>query len=87
MESGMRAVLSFETTGRISEENACLGLEENIKFFQRAQERNGRVTGRIRVHTTFTCSTELLQEVRAAADKIGAGVMMHMADDRYHIYV
>ena len=75
MESGMRAVLSFETTGRISEDNARLGLEENVKFFKRAKERGGRVTGRIGVHTTFTCSTELLQEVRAVADEIGAGVI------------
>lgn len=86
MESGMRAVLSFETTGRISEENAHLGLEENVKFFKKAKARGGRVTGRIGVHTTFTCSTELLQEVRATADEIGAGVMMHMADDRYHVF-
>ena len=37
MESGIRAVLSFETTGRISEENARLGLEENVKFFKKAK--------------------------------------------------
>ena len=86
MESGVRAVLSFETTGRISEENARMGLEENVKFFKRAQARGGRVTGRLGVHTTFTCSTELLQEVRATADELGAGVMMHMADDRYHVF-
>lgn len=86
MESGVRAVLSFETTGRISEENARMGLEENVKFFKRAKARGGRVTGRIGVHTTFTCSTELLQEVRATADELGAGVMMHMADDRYHVF-
>jgi 5-methylthioadenosine/S-adenosylhomocysteine deaminase len=86
MESGARAVLSFETTGRISEENAQLGLEENVKFFKKAQERNGRVTARIGVHTTYTCSTELLQQVRATADELGAGVMMHMADDRWHVF-
>jgi 5-methylthioadenosine/S-adenosylhomocysteine deaminase len=86
MESGARAVLSFETTGRISEENSRMGLEENVNFFRRAQKRGGRVTGRIGVHTTFTCSTELLQEVRATADELGAGVMMHMADDRYHVF-
>jgi 5-methylthioadenosine/S-adenosylhomocysteine deaminase len=86
MESGMRAVLSFETTGRISEENAQMGLEENVKFFKKAKARGGRVTGRLGVHTTFSCSTELLKQVRATADELGAGVMMHMADDRYHVY-
>ncbi len=83
-ESGIRAVLSFETTGRISEENARMGLDENIHFFEKAKQRGSRVQGRLGVHTTFTCSTELLQEVRAAATRLGSGLMMHMADDRYH---
>ena len=85
-ESGIRAVLSFETTGRISEENSQLGLEENIKFFEMAKKRGSRVEGRLGVHTTFTCSTELLQQVRAEATRLGSGLMMHMADDRYHVY-
>jgi 5-methylthioadenosine/S-adenosylhomocysteine deaminase len=83
-ESGIRAVLSFETTGRISPENSQLGLEENIKFFERAKERGSRVQGRLGVHTTFTCSTELLQQVRAEATRLGSGLMMHMQDDRWH---
>jgi len=85
-ESGIRAVLSFETTGRISEENSQLGLEENIKFFKKAKKRGSRVEGRLGVHTTFTCSTELLQQVRAEATRLGSGLMMHMADDRYHVF-
>jgi len=85
-ESGIRAVLSFETTGRISPENAQLGLDENIKFFLKAKERGSRVEGRLGVHTTFTCSTELLQQVRAEATRLGSGLMMHMADDRYHVF-
>lgn len=83
-ESGIRAVLSFETTGRISPENAQLGLEENIRFFKKAKKRGSRVTSRLGVHTTFTCSTELLQQVRAEATRLGSGLMMHMADDRWH---
>lgn len=31
-EAGIRAILSFETTGRISQENQELGLRENIDF-------------------------------------------------------
>jgi 5-methylthioadenosine/S-adenosylhomocysteine deaminase len=85
-ESGIRAVLSFETTGRISYENSQLGLQENINFFKKAKKRGSRVTGRLGVHTTFTCSTELLQQVRAEATRLGSGLMMHMADDRYHVF-
>ncbi len=84
IETGTRAVLSFETTGRISEENAALGLEENVKFIKKCRERGGRISGRIGVHTTYTCSTELLQEVKKTADELEAGYMMHHLDDRYH---
>jgi len=84
VETRVRAVLSFETTGRISEQNAAMGLEENVKFIKKARQRGGRVTGRIGVHTTYTCSTELLQEVKRKADELQVGYMMHHLDDRWH---
>ena len=85
METGIRAVLSFETTGRISEENAAMGLAENVNHIKRCLSRAyDRITGRIGVHTTYTCSTELLQEVKKTADELGAGYMMHHLDDRWH---
>ena len=85
METGIRAVLSFETTGRISEQNAAMGLQENINFIKKTRAREyDRIMGRIGVHTTYTCSTELLQEVKKAADELNAGYMMHHLDDRYH---
>lgn len=69
VETGIRSVLSFETTGRISEENAALGLQENVNHIKRCRARSyDRVSGRIGVHTTYTCSTELLQEVKKTAD-------------------
>ncbi len=84
METGTRAVLSFETTGRVSEKNAAMGLAENVNFIKKARARGGRVTGRIGVHTTYTCSTELLQEVKRTADELQVGYMMHHLDDRWH---
>ena len=85
METGIRAVLSFETTGRISEENAAMGLAENVNHIKRCLSRAyDRITGRIGVHTTYTCSTELLQEVKKTADELEAGYMMHHLDDRWH---
>lgn len=86
-ETGIRAILSFETTGRISQQNAALGLDENIKFIKKCRARGaGRVDGRIGVHTTYTCSTELLQEVKRKADELKCGYMMHHLDDRWHHY-
>jgi cytosine/adenosine deaminase-related metal-dependent hydrolase len=83
-ESGMRCVLSFETTGRISPENQALGLEENLKLIKKINPLHGRVRARIGIHTTFSCPTELLIEARKHANELGCGLMMHMADDRWH---
>lgn len=83
-ESGMRCVLSFETTGRISPENQALGLQENLNLVKKLKGRPGRVSARIGIHTTFSCPTELLVEARKQADALGCGLMMHMADDRWH---
>lgn len=83
-EAGMRCVLSFETTGRISPENQALGLEENLKLIGKVNPKKGRIKARIGIHTTFSCPTELLVEARRQADRLGCGIMMHMADDRWH---
>jgi 5-methylthioadenosine/S-adenosylhomocysteine deaminase len=86
-ESGIRAVLSFETTGRISEENSMLGLKENIDFIEHCRKNpDGRIKGVIGVHTTYTCSGELIQKCRAEATRLGTGLQMHLADDRWHSF-
>ncbi len=86
-ESGIRGVMSFETTGRISVENADLGLKENVDFIQeRRKYPESRVQGVIGVHTTYTCSGDLIQKCRAEATRIGAGLQMHLADDRWHSF-
>lgn len=86
-ESGIRGVMSFETTGRISPENADLGLKENVDFIQeRRKYADSRVQGVIGVHTTYTCSGDLIQKCRAEATRLGAGLQMHLADDRWHSF-
>ncbi len=83
-ESGMRCILSFETTGRISPENQELGFQENINLVNKVNPKKGRVSARIGLHTTFSCPPELLIRARKEADRLGCGIMMHMADDRWH---
>ncbi len=87
-ESGIRGVMSFETTGRISPENAKLGLKENVDFIEhcRKNDPDGRIQGVIGVHTTYTCSGDLIQECRAEATRLKAGLQMHLADDRWHSF-
>ncbi|MFQ5921875.1 MAG: amidohydrolase family protein [Anaerolineales bacterium] len=85
-EAGIRGVIGFETTGRLGEDMAQKGLEENIRFFEKAKKVNGRVEGAFNVHTTFTCSTELIQQVASEARDRGAWIQMHCCDDHWHSF-
>jgi cytosine/adenosine deaminase-related metal-dependent hydrolase len=86
-ESGIRGVMSFETTGRISKENSMLGLKENLDFIENCRKNpEGRIQGVIGVHTTYTCSGDLIQRCREEANRLGAGLQMHLADDRWHSF-
>lgn len=78
---GSRAVVCYESTERISAENAEAGIAENVRFFKQQQALvEPRVTGRIGVHTAFTASEEMLRRVRGIADDLGAGLVIHVAE-------
>lgn len=64
---GMRAILSFEATERVSKENGQLGLQENAKFIDVCQKEGGLVQGLMCFHTTFTCSAEFIKQAFALA--------------------
>lgn len=87
-ETGIRAVIGFETTGRLGEKIAQLGLEENIKFFEKSHKRqNNRVEGIFNIHTTYTCTTEQLQQTVQEARKRGSRlIQMHCCDDHWHSF-
>ncbi|MCX6027621.1 MAG: amidohydrolase family protein [Chloroflexi bacterium] len=85
-EAGIRGLIGFETTGRLGEAVAQKGLEENIRFFEKARSRTSRVEGCFNVHTTFTCSTELIQAVAEEARRRGARLQMHCCDDYWHSF-
>ncbi len=72
---GLRGILSFEATERVSKENGQLGLQENVKLIQQCRQDNGLIEGLICFHTTFTCSAEFIQQ----AFEMGAelGVLTH----------
>lgn len=78
---GSRAVVCYESTERISLENAGAGINENVRFFkERKALGDSRVTGRIGVHTAFTASEEMLRRVRGIATDLGAGIVIHVAE-------
>ena len=78
---GSRAVVCYESTERLSQENAEAGIQENVRFFKARQALSeSRVTGRIGVHTAFTASEEMLRRVRGLATDLGAGLVIHVAE-------
>jgi cytosine/adenosine deaminase-related metal-dependent hydrolase len=72
---GLRGILSFEATERVSKENGQLGLRENAKFIAQCQKEAGLVQGLMCFHTTFTCSAPFIRQ----AFEMGAdlGVLTH----------
>ena len=83
-EIGIRSILSFEATERMSEENGWKGLEENLEFIKRRNtEENTLTRGMFCVHTTFTCSMDFLKRARDFANRHPAGMHIHLEEGSY----
>jgi len=80
---GLRGVLSFEATERVSTENGELGLRENASFIDACQARGGLVSGLMCFHTTFTCSADFIRRAFALARERGVKVHMHLSEGTY----
>jgi cytosine/adenosine deaminase-related metal-dependent hydrolase len=73
---GLRGILSFEATERVSKENGQKGLQENADFVDLCKKDGGLAQGLMCFHTTFTCSAGFIQQAFAmAADR---DVLTHM---------
>lgn len=81
-ETGMRAVLSFEASERVSREQGNAGLEENRQFFLEYRD-HPLISGMMCIHTTFTCSPDYIRKAAAIAREIGSGIQMHLSESRY----
>jgi cytosine/adenosine deaminase-related metal-dependent hydrolase len=80
---GLRGVLSFEATERVSPENAELGLRENTEFIDACRAAGGLVSGLMCFHTTFTCSAGYIQRAFDLAAQYDSQVHMHLAEGTY----
>lgn len=86
-ETGIRGVVGFETTSRLGEEIEKKSVEENIRFFEKVKARGkGRVDAAFNIHTTYTCTTELIQTMAQEARSRGAMIQMHCCDDHWHSF-
>lgn len=80
---GLRAILSFEATERVSYQNGQLGLKENADFVDECHRQGGLVNGLMCFHTTFTCSSEFIRQTFELASARDCLVHMHCAEGKY----
>ncbi len=90
---GLRGVLSFEATQRVSAENGELGLSENVAFVDACQ-RPGDVlssaegdllSGLICFHTTFTCAADFIRKAFALGAERETKVHMHVSEGTHEV--
>ncbi len=74
---GLRGILSFEATERVSQAMGQLGLKENSDFIHAS---SGLVSGLMCFHTTFTCSAEFIRQAFALAHEQNVLVHMHVSE-------
>jgi cytosine/adenosine deaminase-related metal-dependent hydrolase len=76
---GLRGILSFESTERISRENGQIGLRENTDFVKhcRAERHGTLIEGLVCFHTTFTCSAKFIKQAFALGEELDCSVHMH----------
>lgn len=79
-ERGMRAILSFEATERVSKENGQLGLKENVDFIRLTRATSRLISGLMCFHTTFTCSADFIRQAFDLASQEDALVHMHCSE-------
>ena len=77
---GLRGILSFEATERVSAENGALGLMENLAMIKAGREPGGSglVTGAMCFHTTFTCPPPFIEQAFDLAKEHGVFCHAHV---------
>jgi 5-methylthioadenosine/S-adenosylhomocysteine deaminase len=91
-ETGIRAQIGYEVTERVpgvpidqrlDPSYAEKGFEENIRLLESlssSDNRNGRIQGRLGVHTAYTNSPATLARAREIADQHECGIQIHIAE-------
>ena len=80
---GLRGILSFEATERVSRDNGQLGLRENLLFIQGCRRTGGLLSGMMCFHTTFTCSAAFIQQACGLAAEERVLVHAHCSEGTY----
>ncbi len=83
-KTGVRGCLSYGVSDRYGKGDE--GIEENIRFItkirKRQQRGNDMVAAMFGLHALFTVNQRTLKKSIAAADELGVGVHVHVAEDK-----
>lgn len=77
--AGLRASLCYEVTDRDGPERAQAGIEENVRF-ARAVSDDPQLAASFGLHASLTLSDETLADCVTAADELGLGFHIHVAE-------
>ena len=83
-QSGLRASLCYEVTDRDGQDKAEAGIQENLRFIRRIQERNPsdqNLRAHFGLHASLTLSAETLEIVSNVCPE-GIGFHIHAAEGR-----
>jgi 5-methylthioadenosine/S-adenosylhomocysteine deaminase len=85
-ETGIRAVVSFEASERVSEENGRLGMMTNYNFVKKWNKiPETRIRGRMCVHAPSSSSPDYFKWCRKLADETKSGIQMNIAQMRSEV--
>jgi 5-methylthioadenosine/S-adenosylhomocysteine deaminase len=79
-EVGIRGLLAFEATERHSKEEGERGVQENVRFAAREQEKGSRTLPLFSLHASFTVTDELIRSVRKLASKYSVPITIHTSE-------
>jgi putative selenium metabolism protein SsnA len=81
-EAGLRASLCYEVTDRDGPERAQAGIAENVRFAKGLAGSDSLLAASFGLHASLTLSGETLASCVAAAEDLGLGFHIHVAEDR-----
>lgn len=85
-ESGLRAVISHGMIDLFDEEKRKDEFKKSIKLIKKCHNTSdGRLKVAFGPHTPYTCSTELLEEVRKKADHYGVQIHIHVSETQREV--
>jgi putative selenium metabolism protein SsnA len=81
-EAGVRGTVCYEVSDRDGQDRSSLGIYENVRFGRALKDAsNGTVRSLMGLHASFTLSQPTLLRAKEAAEELGLGFHLHVAED------